>query len=76
MLTMKNTHKKRCPISGRFLPRQPRLVSAMLAEHNKAIRHARICRVLDLATSALICAGLVAIYAAFAVAMFQIGGAR
>ena len=64
---------KRCPRTGRFLPRT---VASMVAEHNRTIRHNRICRMLDLATSALICAGLVAAYAAFAVAMFQIGGAR
>lgn len=65
---------RRCPITGRFLPRAPRLFSAFIAEHNRAIRTNRICRLLDLATSALALAGLVAAYTAFAVAM--LGGAR
>jgi hypothetical protein len=64
--------EKRCQRTGRFLPRQPRLVSALVEEHNRTIRNARICRVLDIATYALICAGFVAIYAAFGAEM--IGG--
>lgn len=71
-----STYQKRCPHTGRFLPKQPRLAASMLAEHNRTIREARICRVLDLATSALICAGFVAIYAAFAHAMMEIGGGK
>ena len=71
-----STHTKRCPHTGRFLPRTPRLVSAVVSEHNMAIRHARLCRTLDLATSALICAWLVAIYAVFAAVMFEIGGGK
>jgi hypothetical protein len=64
--------QKRCPRTGRFLPREPRLVSALVKEHNRTIRHNRLCRVLDLSTYALICAGFVAIYAAFGAEM--IGG--
>jgi hypothetical protein len=71
-----STHQKRCPISGRFLPKQPRLVSAMLEEHSRNLRETRLCRTLDLATSALALAGIVAAYAAFAVVMLQIGGVK
>jgi hypothetical protein len=41
----------------------------MLAEHNRTIRHNRICRLLDLATSALALAGLLAGISAFSVAI-------
>ena len=62
-------HTKRCPISGRFLPRVPRLASSLVAEHNSALREARTIRALNLATNAIAAAGLVAAIAAFAVAL-------
>jgi hypothetical protein len=63
---------KRCPKTGRFLPRQPRTVASMVAEHNATIREARICRALDLATSAVLVAGLVALFAAYATAIVSL----
>jgi hypothetical protein len=48
----------------------------MLADHNRTIRHNRICRMLDLATMALVLVWLVAAYAVFAHAMFEIGGGK
>jgi hypothetical protein len=60
---------KRCPKTGRFLPRQPRLVSAFVAGHNAAVREARAIRALNLATQAVALAGLVAGIIAFSVAL-------
>ena len=60
---------KRCPKTGRFLPRQPRTVASMVAEHNRNLRVSRICQTLDLATHAVALAGLVAGIIAFSVAL-------
>jgi len=68
-------HTLRSPLTGRFVAK--RSTSAdLVEEHNRTIRHARLCRLLDIATSALALAGIVAAYAAFAHAMLEIGGGK